>query len=251
MVLPDRISHWIENLPDPSDPSLKPSGRKHSWDEMNNTTTTHQTPERRPRILTPNTSAGDLDNNAETTPRPPRSSAFTTLASVPDLRPSPSASSASSIRSSATHSATGSSQSRGVKRRKSESPKRLLENLALARYSVETQGIRTVGGLPEGVRKLAKNLQRCEIRVGILHEDSRAVMEPYLNAANVGIFSDERASVGSAPSHAEILDLVETANEMDDERDGEAAWNCGVHYPFLRLALRHSTWRKELRCHNV
>jgi hypothetical protein len=112
MVLPDRISHWIENLPDPSDPSLKPSGRKRSWDEMNNTTTTHQTPERRPRILTPNTSAGDLDNNAETTPRPPRSSAFTTLASVPDLRPSPSASSASSIRSSATHSATGSSQSR-------------------------------------------------------------------------------------------------------------------------------------------
>ena len=78
-----------------------------------------------------------------------------------------------------------------------------------------------------------------------------AVMEPYLNAANVGIFPDARASVGSAPPHAEIVDLVETANEMEDECDGEAAWNCGVHYPFLRLALRHSTRREELRCHNV
>jgi hypothetical protein len=247
--IPDRITHWIENLPDPSEASPRRSGRKRCWDEMNDDSM-QQTPERQARILTPSTSAGDPDNNAETTPRPPRS-AFTTLASVPDLRPSPSASSASSIRSSATRSATGSSQSRGVKRRKSESPKRLLENLSLARCSVETQGIRTVGGLPEGVRKLAESLRRCEIRVGILHEDSRAVMEPYLNAADVGIFSDERAGVGSAPPHAEIVDLVETANEMEDERDGEAAWNCGVHYPFLRLALRHSTWRKELRCHNV
>jgi hypothetical protein len=246
MVLPDRITHWIENLPDPSEASLRRSGRKRCWDEMND----NQTPERRRRILTPNTSTGHPDNNTEITPRPPRS-AFSTLASVPDLRPSPSASSASSIRSSATQSATGSSQSRGVKRRKSESPKRLLENLTLARYSVETQGIRTVGGLPEGVRKLTGNMQRCELRVGILHEVSRAVVEPYLTAANFGIFSNERAHVGSAPSHAEVVDLVETANEMEDELDGEAAWNCGVHYPFLRLALRYSTWRKKLRCHNV
>jgi hypothetical protein len=78
-----------------------------------------------------------------------------------------------------------------------------------------------------------------------------AVMEPYLNAANVGILPDARASVGSAPPHPEIVDLVETTNEMEDERDGEAAWNYGVHYPFLRLALHHSTWREELRCHNV
>jgi hypothetical protein len=74
-----------------------------------------------------------------------------------------------------------------------------------------------VGGLPEGVRKLAENMQRCELRVGILHEVSRAVVEPYLTAANVGIFSNERAHVGSAPSHAEIVDLFETANEMEDE----------------------------------
>jgi hypothetical protein len=108
MVLSDRISHWIENLPDPSEPSLRRSTRKRSWDKLDDNSM-QQTPERRARILTPNTSAGDLDNNAESTPRPLRSSAFTTLASVPDLRPSPSASSASSIRSSATHSATGSS----------------------------------------------------------------------------------------------------------------------------------------------
>jgi len=247
MVPPDRITHWIENLPDPSEASL--GERKRCWDEMNDNSM-QQTPDRPARILTPNTSAGDPDNNAETTPRSPRS-ASTTLASVPDLRPSPSASSASSIRSSATHSTTGSSQRRGVKRRKSESPKRVLENLSLARYSVVTQGIRTVGGLPEGVRKLAESLRRCEKGVGILHEDSKAAMEPCLDTADVSMFSDERASVGSAPPHAEIVDLVETANEMEDERDGEAAWNSGVHHPFLRLALRHSTWRWELRCHNV
>jgi len=83
MVLPDRITHWIENLPDPSEASPRRSGRKRCWDEMND----NQTPERRRRILTPNASTGDPDNNTETTPRPPRS-AFSTLASVPDLRPS-------------------------------------------------------------------------------------------------------------------------------------------------------------------
>jgi hypothetical protein len=199
---------------------------------------------------TPNASAGDPDNNAQDTPRPPPP-AFSSLASVPDLRPSASLSSASSIRSSATHSATGSSQSHRVKRRKSESPNRLLENLSRAQYPVKSQGIGTLRDLPEGARELAENMQRCEIRVGILHEDSRAVMEPYLNAANVGPFSDQRARIGSSLPHAEIIDLVETANEMEDELDGEAAWNCGVHYPFPRLALRHSTWRKEIRCHNV
>jgi hypothetical protein len=59
MVLPDRITHWIENLPDPSEASLRRSGRKRCWDEMND----NQTPERRRRILTPNTSTGHPDNN--------------------------------------------------------------------------------------------------------------------------------------------------------------------------------------------
>jgi hypothetical protein len=38
---------------------------------------------------------------------------------------------------------------------------------------------------------------------------------------------------------------------MEVEFGHEAAWNSGVHHPLLRIALRHSTWRKELRCHNV
>lgn len=176
MVLPHHIIHWIESLPDSSDASLKPTGRKRCWVEMNDNQT-QQTPERRPRIPTPNTSFGGpevedatprpapstrADVFAVPDARPSPSSIFSTRAAVPDLRPSPLASSASSVRTSATHSTTGSSQSRGAKRRKNESPKRLLQNLTLARYSVEQQSIGTVRDLPVGVRKLAENMRRCE-----------------------------------------------------------------------------------------
>jgi hypothetical protein len=170
---------------------------------------------------------------------------------VPDLRPSPSASSASSVRSSATRSNTGSSQSRGLKRKKNESPKRLLRNLTLARYSVERQDIETMRDLPEGVWKLAEKMRRCEKRVGILHEDIRAVMEPHLDLDDDGMFSDQCACVGEPAPYADIFNLVETAKQMEKEFDHEAAWNSGVHHPLLNIALRHSTWRKELRCHNV
>jgi hypothetical protein len=247
MVLPDHIIHWIDSLPDPSEPSLKRTGRKRCWGEMSDTI--HQTPERRPSIPTPNTSFGgpELD---DATPRPTpatRAAAFP----VPDLRPSPSASSASSVRSSATRSTTGSSQSREVKRRKNESPKRLLQNLTLARYSVEQQSIGTVRDLPEGARKLAENMRRCEKRVGILHEDIRAVMEPHIDPGDDGLFIDKRAGVGESAPYADIVDIVDCANEMEAEFEHETAWNSGVHHPLLSIALRHSTWRKELRCHNV
>lgn len=169
MVLPDHIVHWIGNLPHPSEPFLKRTGRKRCWSEMSDTI--HQTQQ------TPNTSFGGQevddatprqapstrpDLSALPDPRPSPSSIFSTRAAtvaVPDLRPSPSASSASSARSSAT---TRSSQSRGVKRRKNESPKRLLQNLTLARYSVEQQSIGTVRNLPESAPKLAENMRRCE-----------------------------------------------------------------------------------------
>jgi hypothetical protein len=251
MVLPDHILHWIENLPDPSDASLKRTGRKRCWGEMSDTVhQAQQTPERRPRIPTPNTSLGGPEVD-EATPRPPPSTRAADVFAIPDLRPSPSASSASSVRSSATRSTTGSSQSRGVKRRKNESPKRLLQNLTLARYSVEQQSIGTLRDLPEGVRKLAENIRRCEKRVGILHEDIRAVMEPHIDPGDDELFSDQRACVGVPAPYADIVDLVDTANEMEGEFEHEAAWNSGVHHPLLRIALRHSTWRKELRCHNV
>jgi hypothetical protein len=266
MVLPDHIIHWIESLPDPSAASLKRTGRKRCWGEMSDTIQqTQQTPERRPRIPTPNTSFGgpELD---DATPRPapstradvpalpdprPSSSSIFSTRPVPDLRPSPSASSASSVRSSATRSTTGSSQSRGVKRRKNESPKRLLQNLTLARYSVEQQSIGTVRDLPPGARKLAENMRRCEKRVGILHEDIRAIMEPHSDPGDDELFSDQRACVGESAPYPDMVDIVDCANEMEAEFEHEAAWNSGVHHPLLRIALRHSTWRKELRCHNM
>jgi len=263
MMLPDRITNWLENILDPSDPHLKRTGQKRCWGEMSDNV--NQTPERWSRFPTPSTSLGgpELDDitprpapltradiSASTQPRPSLLSMSSTFP-VPDLRPSPSASSAPSVRSSATRSNTASSQSCGRKRKKSESPKRLLRNLTLARYSVEQEDIEILRDLPQSARKLAGRMRRCEKRVGILHEDIRAVMGPHLDLDDDEMFSGQRACVGESVPYADIVDLVETAKQMEKEFDHEAAWNSGVHHPLLNIALRYSTWRKELRCHNV
>lgn len=88
-------------------------------------------------------------------------------------------------------------------------------------------------------------------RVCILHEDIRSVMEPHIDPGDDELFSGRRARVGGPAPYADIVNLVDIANEMEGEFEHEAAWNSGVHHPLLRIALRHSTWRKELRCHNV
>jgi len=253
MVPSEHIVHWIADLPDPSDPSLARIGRKRCWAEMSDTM--QQTPERRSRIPTPNTSYGGPEVDDATPrpapytrddtftsphPRPSPSSMFSTFP-VPDLRPSPSASSASSVRSSATHSNTGSSQIRGLKRKKNESPKRLLRNLTLARYSVEQQDIETMRDLREGAWKLAGKMRRCEKRVGILHEDIRAVMEPHLDLDDDGMFSDQRACVGEPAPYADIVNLVEIARQMEKTlitRQRGIAVSI-THCSILHCATRH------------
>lgn len=245
MVLPDHIIHWIENLPVPS---LKRTVRKRRLDEISDTM--EQTPVRRSKMATPNTESEDPDNSK--TPRPPP---FPQSGNTfPMLQPSPSASSTSSIRSSGACSDTASSQSRAAKRRRSESPKKRLENLSLARYPVELHSIGTMRDLPPGARRIAQNMRRCQYRVGILHPDSMGVMEPYLDTDDdltERLFSDQRGLVGDSPVCADVVSIVDQANENEAQCASEAAWNGDVHTVMLRTALRHSRWRDELRCDNV
>lgn len=204
----------------------------------------------RPKMATPNTEPEDADHLK--TPRPPSTAPLSDT--FPVLHPSPSRSFTSSISSSATGSETGSSQSRAAKRRRSESPKKRLENLTLARYPVALHSIGTVQELPSSAQRVARNLRRCQLRVGIIHPDNMDAMQPHLDNDDdltERLFSDQRGFVGDSPSCAEVVSIVDQANDNEAERASEAAWNGDVHTPLLRLALRHSPWQHELRCDNV
>jgi hypothetical protein len=245
MAQPVGIAQWINNLPDLP---LGYKTRKRRWDELSDTM--ERTPVRQPKMATPNTEPEDADHTI--TPRPqviaPLSNTFQRL------RPSPSVSSTSSIRSSAAGSDTASSQSRAAKRRRSESPKKRLENLSLARYPVVLHSISTLRELPPSAREIARTLRKCQLRVGVLHPDNMDAMQPYLDDNDdltERLFSDQRGLVGDSPSCAEVIGIVNQANENEAERASEAAWNGDVHTALLRISLRHSRWRDELKCDNV
>lgn len=146
MAQPDNITQWIETLP-----GLSPgcNTRKRRRDELSDTM--EHTPMRRRKMTTPNTDTEDAD--PANTPRPQPIAQLSNAFQI--LHPSPSVSSTSSIRPSAAGSDTASSQSRAAKRRRSESPKKRLENLNLARYPVPLHSIGTVRELPQSAQKIA------------------------------------------------------------------------------------------------
>lgn len=51
-------------------------------------------------------------------------------------------------------------------------------------------------------------------KVGILHEDIRAVMEPHIDPGDGELFSGQRACVGASAPYSDVVDVVDTANEM-------------------------------------
>jgi hypothetical protein len=78
-------------------------------------------------------------------------------------------------------------------------------------------------------------------------------MQPYLDDDDdltERLFSEQRGLVGS-PSCAEVIGIVNQANENEAERASEAAWNGDVHTALLRISLRASRWSHDLRCDNV
>lgn len=245
MAQPNDITQWIENLPDLSSDCKT---RKRRLDELSDTM--EHTPMRRRKMATPNTETEDADHANTPRPQPiaPLSNAFQTL------RLSPSVSSTSSIRSSAAGSDTASSQSRAAKRRRSESPKKRLENLSLARYQVTLHSIGTVRELPQSAQRIARNLRKCQLRVGVIHPDNMDAMQPYPDDDDdltERLFSGQRGLVGDSPSCAEVISIVNQANENEAERASEAAWNGDVHTALLRISLRASSWSHDLRCDNV
>lgn len=79
-------------------------------------------------------------------------------------------------------------------------------------------------------------------------------MQPFLkddDDLTERLFSEQRGLVGDSPSCAEVISIVNQANENEAERASEAAWNGDVHTALLRISLRDSTWSHDLRCDNV
>lgn len=245
MAQSNTITCWLDSLPDPPKDYKV---RKRRLDELSDAT--EQKPARRPKMATPNTESEDADHL--NTPRPPSIAQLSDRLQV--LHPSPSRSSTPSVRSSVACSDTGSSQSRAAKRRRSESPKKRLENLTLARYPVTLHSIGTVRELPSSAQRIARNLRKWQLRVGIIHPDNMDAMQPYLDNDDdltESLFSDQRGRVGDSPCCTQVVSIVEQANENEAERASEAAWNGDVHTALFRSALRHSPWQHELRCDNV
>lgn len=79
-------------------------------------------------------------------------------------------------------------------------------------------------------------------------------MQPYLDDDDdlaERLFSEQRGLVGDSPSCAEVISIVNQANENEAEQASKAAWNGDVHTALLRISLRDSRWSRNLRCDNV
>ena len=252
MEAAERVALWIGAIP--GTPPVRIAQGRHALSELSSNM--DRTPRRRSKTVMQSNDKPPQDSDSLTTPRAPNLPLPPPTAFSPP-HPSPSVSSASSALSSSVLSDTASNQRRGVKRRRSESPKKRLANLSLARYPVVPCSIETLRDLPCGAHGLAKSLRRCQLRVGILHPESSDAMQPYLedddgdDGSTDRLFSKQRQRVGEAPRIEDIIDVVRQARENEQDQASEAAWNGDVHMPLLRTALRSSKWRAALRVENM
>ncbi|WPH01242.1 Hypothetical protein R9X50_00407900 [Acrodontium crateriforme] len=245
MAAPRPIEIWIDALPTP--PLKRAVSERRPLYEIGSNM--DRTPIRGSKAINRGQEADDLELST------PRALTIPHPADV-SMCASPSLSSESSMNSRTGFSDAASSRSQGLKRRRSESPKKRLANLTLARYPVIQRSIGALRDLPSGAQTLAKNMRRCQLRVGILHPESRDTMRPFLDIDSDDemtdrLFSDGRGLVGDAPRIADMMSIVRQANENEAEQASEAAWNGDVHTALLRVSLRCSKWRDELRCDNV
>lgn len=128
----------------------------------------------------------------------------------------------------------------------------MLGQLSRAEYPVDGQTSVSIRDLPQTAQELAENMRKCQKWEGILSPDSKDMMKPHLDDINdERVFSDKRRLVGTTPSCDALVHIIQQANAKKHDRAAERAWNCDVHGPLLKIALRHSIWQKELRCDNV
>lgn len=136
----ERVALWIGALPSP------PPGRIGRQPLSELSSNMDRTPKWQLKAVTQSNDKQPQNSDTLTTPRapqlPPPSTAFS------PSHPSPSLSSASSALSSSALSDTASNQPHGVKRRRSESPKKRLANLSLACYPVVPCSIETLRDVP-------------------------------------------------------------------------------------------------------
>lgn len=115
------------------------------------------------------------------------------------------------------------------------------------------------GEEPEDVTAMRRATQQFADGIGILgYYDINAVVSTlppidrmrfqYTWAADM----EQRCALGSMPSTAQIVDIVETARKYDHGSGvSEDEWNSEVQHPLLKLARNTSKHRQTLDIHNV
>ncbi|KAH8897131.1 hypothetical protein GQ53DRAFT_742976 [Thozetella sp. PMI_491] len=72
----------------------------------------------------------------------------------------------------------------------------------------------------------------------LFHQLSKPIWYSRATATSTSVPEEGFRPLGPCPSCDDIQDVIEAARECENEVHSESQWNCAVHYPLLRLAVR-------------
>ncbi|KAF2260949.1 hypothetical protein CC78DRAFT_584248 [Lojkania enalia] len=232
------IEIWIDSVDAPHSPPSAPLVAPYAADDKENNRS----------VVKRRMMEEDLDQ----TPRPskrPRE-----LDSVPHLPPSPTKSSSSAAISEASEV-----ESHQSGRLSPVKQLQLLEDLEDQPVIFCNFDDGEEGEEPEDVTAMRRATQRFADGIGILGYDDVSAVVSALPPMDRMRFEyswandmEGRCALGSMPSMAHLLDIVETARKYDHGSGvSEDEWNSEVQHPLLKLARNTSKHRQTLDIHNV
>ncbi|KAH7020659.1 hypothetical protein B0J12DRAFT_393722 [Macrophomina phaseolina] len=234
------IAIWIDSIPTPqSFPSIPPSS-PHPTDDRENARIA-KTKKRRA-----------MQDDLDQTPRP--SKRLRDIDDVPQFPPSPTKSG-----SSAAASEISEVESHQSGRLSPVKQLQLLEDFEDQPVVFCNFDDEDAGDEPEDVTAMRMAIQQFADGIGILgYDDVDTVLSalspidrmrfeyPWANNA------EQRNALGSMPSTAQVMEIVETARKYDRGSGvSEDEWNSEVQHPLLKLARNTSKQRRTLDIHNV
>ena len=233
----------------------RPHKRKRKLSEMSSNV---QTPRKTPRTGEGAASMvhGSFeDKNA--TPRPPHPLSnlvhLQSPSSARDTAAEPNAdiyfSSAPSSRSSAS-----TTESRGVKRKRSTSPAKQMEERQYAKYPTQHRSVANLDLVNELIRDVIKRVRKIGRAKGILSPE-HAEWAQTLSAGDADLAKDildtSENCCGAPPDLARMQKIVDRAARNAVAGASEAAWNSGVHDFLIEEAYSGSSVRRHLIWENM
>ena len=184
-----------------------------------------------------------IAEDADQTPRAPGPAFLTEEEATYRLLPSQGATSTTTTTTSQTS-----------KRSRSFSPKKIVSMQHLPEPIVDMVPSR-LHPLPECASAIWNPLDNISHGIGVLTEEDLVSLRSHDAMAfrfpGLADTTEWRAALGRAPSLDRMDEIVKESQELTEDHDFEAAWNCQVHAPICSLARRLSPYENQTKFKNM